>query len=1121
MVVSENALNNIRNISGTEKYNEGVRLYRENRVSLKNIKYTDESNFEVKAVVQDGKSYTVTVKIEADNLVGYTCSHLELDSPKVCSHIVATIVELDQNDVYTHSLRLSDNVKNKLARRKQILLEYEEQQKRNIQIENVKSLLDEFKSKLDEDEKLFNSLKTNSLLTEKPHYDYSSSEKVKVVPSIIIENSNVIVEIKVGNKQLYKVKDLNIFIECIENNEFYDYGAKLKFKHSLENFDVSSLLLIEFIRKYVNYAKESQQIIRKTNSNNIMLTNFEVPLNTMLLTDNMVDELLNLLKGKVVQVNYFDININLDKLDMQLNLEDDKQETFILSTNLEFSEYIETEKYTYYIIDTDMYKLPKNKYLNMLLNKICKKRFGKNGVDYVFDTTNITEFFTVIYPKIKEYLVIDKESDVVKYAPAKLATKIYLDLNMDNDIVATINFVYNDIVFNPYMKQSISISRDLEEEQSVMKHFESAGFFKTSDGKLLLFDEEKTYMFLTGIEEYLEKYEVLVSDRFKTKRIKQAKIGNIGIKVENNLLSLDFNNININLSELKNILEEYALKKTFYKLKDGSFLNMKENKDLETLKELTDTLDIPYKELSTGNIRLPVYRSMYLEKLLESNSDLSVKKDVTYRNLVSDIENCNNLEFNLPTKLNATLREYQQSGFKWLSVLDTYNFGGILADDMGLGKTIQVIALISKYLESNKKSKTSLVVCPSSLILNWKNEINKFTDAGIKVAVVSGKAEEREKIIKNISKYDVLITSYDVLKRDIDIYIDTKYVFKYVIADEAQYIKNSNTQNSKALKLINAETRYALTGTPIENSLSELWSIFDYVLPGYLYTYTKFKKLFETPVIKEGDLNATKRLKQLIAPFILRRIKKDVLTELPDKTISIVENEMENKQLDIYNAHLAMAREELMTELKDSTFNKSQIKILSLINRLRQICCHPSLFLEDYKGQSSKLEQCIELIKEAVSSGHKILLFSSYTSIFSIIKEQLNKEKIAHLELTGKTKINDRIELVDEFNKNKDLQIFLISLKAGGTGLNLTSADIVIHFDPWWNLSAENQATDRAYRIGQKNNVQVYKLITKNSIEEKINKLQETKAKLVDNMITSEETFINKLSKEDILSLFS
>lgn len=515
-----------------------------------------------------------------------------------------------------------------------------------------------------------------------------------------------------------------------------------------------------------------------------------------------------------------------------------------------------------------------------------------------------------------------------------------------------------------------------------------------------------------------------------------------------------------------------------------------------------------------------MYRGLYLEELLKKSKIDNVSKETEYRKFVNEIgEKEFDVEKELPKNLNASLRTYQKIGYNWLKGLEDYNLGGILADDMGLGKTLQMLSVIESYKESQEDKKPSIVVCPSSLTINWRNEAQKFASS-LKVQVIYGGAEERINQIDNILNYDLIITSYDSLKRDIEKYKEKNYSFKYIIADEAQYIKNNNTQNAKAIKEIAAETKYALTGTPIENSLSELWSIFDFIMPGYLFSYKKFKELYETPIMKQEDTFAMNRLKMLISPFVLRRTKKEVLTELPDKTILVLNNEMQDEQLEIYLSYLSQAKQEALTEIQVNGFEKSQIKILALLMRLRQICCHPSLFIDNYRGPSSKLEQCMEILKDAISSGHKILLFSGYTSMFDFIEDELKKESIKYFKLTGKTKIGDRIEMVDEFNRNGDIKVFLISLKAGGTGLNLTGADMVIHYDPWWNLSAENQATDRTYRIGQKKNVQVYKLITKNSIEEKIYDLQQRKAELVDNMLSTQETFISKLSKDEIMDLF-
>ena len=407
------------------------------------------------------------------------------------------------------------------------------------------------------------------------------------------------------------------------------------------------------------------------------------------------------------------------------------------------------------------------------------------------------------------------------------------------------------------------------------------------------------------------------------------------------------------------------------------------------------------------------------------------------------------------------------------------------------GKTIQMLSVIVDYVQNckdNKKenNRASIVISPSSLTLNWQNEATKFAN-GLKTIVIRGTLEERKHQIEQIDKFDLVITSYDLLKRDIELYQEKNYKFRFIIADEAQYLKNSNTQNAKAIKKIKGDTKYALTGTPI---------------------------------VRESNESVVGKLKMLIEPFILRRSKKEVLTELPDKTVTVLNNEMGEEQRKIYINYLLQAKQDISEKIKYSGYEKNKMQILAALTRLRQICCHPSLFINGYNEGSSKLEQCMEIIQEGTNAGHKILLFSGYTSMFDFIEKELKKRNIRYFKLTGATKVEDRIKLVDEFNNNSDIKVFLISLKAGGTGLNLTGADMVIHYDPWWNISTENQATDRAYRIGQKNNVQVYKLITKNSIEEKIYELQEKKEELANNMLDTKTTFVNKLSQEEIMKLF-
>lgn len=947
---------------------------------------------------------------------------------------------------------------------------------------------------------------------------------IKLVPIFLYNDTDkkLKVEFKIGNEQLTKINNLPDFFERMLNREKYKYNNVLEFIHEENAFEEQSRPLLKFLLKYAEIIKYANDV-----NNNYAHYGRNFNVNNVVLSNTGLDELFEILKGKTVEfetkTGERKIQLIDEPIDIKFILEKSDENTYCLTPNIDVYGYdiFYGKNYSYFLIDNKMHKcLPKVENRNLELLEVYKKNYTQS---IIFNENNLRNFFAIVVPKIKdnfEIKNIDKEQ-IEKYMPKDLYVKIYLDYNEKGYIIADVKFCYGNVEFNPIKNVNLEITRNAIQENEVLDTFVQTGFMLDSaNARLVLVNDEKIYNFLSKeIEDYMKKFEVLVAENFKKKDIKKIKIKSIGVKIENNLLDINLEDFKFNIYEIKDIINKYKLRKKFYRLKDGTYISLEKNSSLDFLENLTDNIEIEDENVEENSIKLPIYRALYLEKIFKNMPNTNIQKNEYYKNMISQIEDRQiDLSTKIPPKLNAELRTYQKIGYKWLRTLEQYKMGGILADDMGLGKTIQLLAVILSYVQKNKGNvKPSIIICPSSLALNWYNEIQKFTST-LKALVISGDYLERKRKIEEIGKYQVIITSYDSLKRDIDLY--KNYCFKYVVADEAQYIKNNNTKNSKAIKTINAETKFALTGTPIENSLSELWSIFDFIMPGYLYKYKKFKELYETPIIKEQNEDVMNKLKKQIEPFVLRRTKGEVLTELPDKTVTILNNEMSEEQYNIYMSYMAQARKEIMSQIDINGFEKSQIKILSLLMRLRQICCHPKLFLREYEGESSKLNQCIEIIQDAVLGGHKILLFSSYTSMFEIIEEKLKNIGVKYLKLTGQTKVGERIELVDKFNTDENIKVFLISLKAGGTGLNLTGADMVIHYDPWWNLSAENQATDRTYRIGQKRNVQVYKLITKNSIEEKIYELQQKKAKLIDNMLSTDATFINKLSKDDILALF-
>ena len=1100
MIISNDILEELKESAGEARNEKASNIVKDNKVKITKVTYENKNNFSVHAKVKGNlDDYDTYIEAKSGEIENLSCTCPDYESTYgTCKHILATALEFDENPSYIS-----------LFTKKNIVPEKVSKDKNNEKYRIYRQMISSFYLEEQKEE-------NKNILCE---------EKIKIEPRLIYKENlkSFRLEIRIGNKQMYKVKNLPDFYTRMMNKEVYKYGTKLEFMHIKENFEEESRNLLEFILKYAEIIKYANEVEERYYTN--VLDNAYI-----VLSNSGIDELFEILKGKKIEIysEYSTEKVEFvdNEPEIKFNLQEKNDTDYKITTNANIFNYIiiEGKEHTYFWQDNKFFKCSKafkNSVIKLL--DIFKINFTK---EIVLRKDEFADFYSLIVPLIKDKINMQEidDDEIKEYMPRKLKVKVYLDYNRKGYITADIKFCYDDFEFSPFEQIDKKIPRNAIEESKALDLFSNSGFmYDGKNNKLVLVKDDDIYNFLQNeIEQYISKFEVLATEKFKTKQIISPKINSIGVKIENNLLNIDLSNIDIDKSEIVEIMKKYKLKKKYHRLKNGEFINLEENEALSTLEKIADGTSCQYEEMINGTLQLPIYRGLYLDKILKQNDGIVLKQGEKYKKLIDDVYSRQiSDKYNVPNGLKAGLREYQQVGFEWLKTLDEYNLGGILADDMGLGKTLQLLAVIMSYVEKTPKEelKPILVVCPSSLSLNWKEEAKKFTPS-LKTLVISGDSKIREEMISNILKYNIIITSYDLLKRDIEIYKKHNYEFRYIIADEAQYIKNNNTQNAKVIKEIKAETRFALTGTPIENSLSELWSIFDFIMPGYLFSYNKFKISFETPISKDEDKEAMERLKNMIEPFVLRRTKEKVLTELPEKTITVLNNEMSGDQLKIYLSYMQSAKKQAKEEIEANGLANSQIKILALLMRLRQICCHPGLFLENYEGESSKLNQCMEIVKDAVRGGHKILLFSGYSSMFSYIERELNNNEIKYFKLTGQTKVDERMDLVNEFNNNAEVKVFLISLKAGGTGLNLIGADMVIHYDPWWNISAENQATDRTYRIGQKRNVQVYKLITKNSIEEKIYNLQEKKAKLADDMLSTKETFISKLSKEDIMELF-
>jgi SNF2 family DNA or RNA helicase len=1088
MLINSEEINNILKISGELVTVAGKKYFEHDKVSINYFKKISDDTYIAKVNIEGTHLYDVKL-IKKNKQLHYNCNCPYSKRAKTpCKHIIATFFDIYVNENKYLNFEKKD--------------EFTEIQKSNKQLVYEENFLENIKKS-----RLINYYEDLELNLNKTDKD------IELVPILELpfKPSYLIVNFKIGKDRLYILKDLYGFVINLRMQNKFKYGSKLEFKHNINVFNESSKSMVKFVEKKVLELKSYESLSYY----------FKMPKeynNKIKLSYSSLDEFFDLMIDKNIEIQDYEYasNIKCVNEDPILSFEAQKIDSGFIVNKLDSYYVFKGQDYVYILFKDKLYRCSEE--YNIKLTPFLKEFDIKSRGFLEIKESEVTSFCEYLVPNLKKFsnLKID-DKQIQKYRAKNLGVKIFLDINNMGNIVANVKFCYDDFEFNPFdIKSSAKYNRNLLTELKTKEVFTECNFVIDYNNKLMYIkNNDHIYKFLTeDINLFMDKFEVLVTEKLKNKKIINSKVINIGIRIQNNLLNINIDDLDLSESELKEIFKRYNLSKKYFRLKDGNYINL-DSYGIKTLKNLSSNLGISEKDILKGDINLPKYRAIHIDNVIEDGENVSVKKDKSFKNIVRDIKEAKDIDFEIPKNIESILRPYQKIGFNWIKTLEKYGLGGILADDMGLGKTIQIIAIL---LDEKKASNTaSIVVCPSSLYINWQREINRFAPT-LDVLIISGDANKRTELIDDIKKYDVILTSYDLLKRDIEKY--DKYNFKYIIADEAQYIKNNNTKNAKSIKNLKGQVRIALTGTPMENSLFELWSIFDFVMPGYLFSYKTFKNKFENFIIKENNKDVMDKLRKMVEPFILRRIKKDVLKELPDKTETVMYNKMDEIQEKVYNAYLLKAKQAMNAEIKENGFEKSRIKILSTITRLRQICCHPSLFLDNYDGKSAKLKQCIEIIEEAIRGQHKILLFSQFTSMFNIIIEELEKRNITYNILTGKTKIDTRIEMVEEFNKNKDISVFLISLKAGGTGLNLTGADMVIHYDPWWNLSAENQATDRAHRIGQKSNVQVFKLITSNSIEEKIQILQNKKMDLTNSVIKEGEIFINKMSNDEILELF-
>ena len=878
-----------------------------------------------------------------------------------------------------------------------------------------------------------------------------------------------ILRLKTGLKKTYYVKDILKFIEAVVKDKEYEVTSKVTYNPKTYFFNDINKKIIHAIYEY---SKEIQSVIDSGIKDKKGLKVYEMLLNRLLAAMEKGKSLVLLGEQKQIMNSYEPLFIlENDKITMR-NIEK-------ISENSLF--------YTFSNDTTKVFKMDKNEmkffekfdFLDMeLFNQLSWEENQKLRAVLEYENINVAEY-------------IDEDGNIDIFV-TETDEKELVKINLSNTVCAVEK---NGKYFIP--RKNVSLFEELK------KLVESYSFvnMELAEGTYNV-----NYEGLGKISEYIDKK---YADKVKIhldNKIKNARNIDVHVgikKAENNFLNVSFDIEGIKTEDVEIVMEAIKNEQKYITLSSGELVKIA-NKSIEELVGITDSVS----NLKVGENKISKIKALQLAQISKNIQDELVKMD-EFKDLFHKIKNRQEME---PHNINAQLFPYQKLGFNWLKDMYDIGFGGVLADDMGLGKTLQTISLLNEIYQENRGF-SALIIVPSSLLYNWKEEIIKFT--GISPTLIEGTAAQRKEIISRRSK-GFLITTYQALRNDIEEYKGRD--FDVVVLDEAQNIKTTTSQIKKAVMKINSKVNFALTGTPVENNILELWSIFDFVIPGYLDNLTKFKKTYKEAIVNPNS-SKIHNLREIIAPFLLRRTKKEVLTELPDKIESNIVVTLSNEQKQLYMSYIKQAKSEMK---KFNENENNRMKILAILTKLRQICNSPSLFKEDYRGDVAKLEVLRDLMPDIIENGHRLLVFSQFVGTLKEIEKELASMGIEYFYIDGSVKSKERVDICNKFNAG-ERQVVLISLKAGGTGLNLVGADVVIHYDPWWNIAVENQASDRAYRIGQKKSVQVIKLVTEGTIEEKIIKIQENKRKLSENLLKSKdgEKALFEMSDKELMELLS
>ncbi|MGL4696063.1 DEAD/DEAH box helicase [Enterococcus larvae] len=729
--------------------------------------------------------------------------------------------------------------------------------------------------------------------------------------------------------------------------------------------------------------------------------------------------------------------------------------------------------------------------------------------EVIYEQTQLSDLFSSVIPLLKKLGRVSVADEVEKELVIEPLSIKLIFKKLKNMLDVRIDCHYGDAIFSTDKKHSSipdkerEVIRNVGKEEAVVKLLEKYSYTakKTGFEKALPSGERLYYFFKAEIPAFQKLGDVLMGKKLRELYLDaQSHQPTIEVTDSDSWLDVRFDIVGVDEHEIDAVLASLLRNDSFYTLESGEILSF----DSEEFYQTSEILEKLRENMKNhlGTIQLPKNQGLALEHMLEGNSQ-AVFSD-SFNQLVKDLTTPEDFEVQLPENLHAVLRNYQVEGFKWLKMLSHYGFGGVLADEMGLGKTIQIITYLLSEREEKRLKHPALVVAPASLIYNWSAELKKFAP-DLRELVITGQKENRLTLLEDAGNQDVLITSYNSFRQDVETY--EQMHLDYLILDEAQMVKNSGTKTAQALRQLNIPQRFALSGTPIENSIDELWSVFQLVLPGLFPKKLAFREM------------GTEDIAKMIRPFILRRDKKNVLADLPEKIENNLYSTLTEEQKAVYLAYLRKMQEDV-SQMDGDAFKKNRISILAGLTRLRQICCDPRLFMDDYHGSSGKLEQVKIFLQTAKENGRRVLLFSQFTSMLSILEKELNEQGLETFYLRGSTSPIDRINMVNAFNEGEK-DVFLISLKAGGTGLNLVGGDTVVLYDLWWNPAVEEQAAGRAHRMGQKKVVEVYRMIAEGTIEEKMDQLQQEKRELFQKVIQGNEQQLNKMTEEDIRTILS